>query len=215
MIKCKNITLTHGKKVVFQDFSLEVKAKERLVIVGESGAGKSTLLRLIAGFIAPNRGEIYLNNQLVTKDKTILIPPNKREISMIFQDLALWSHLDVEGNIAFGLKIKKIPKQEQQKIVKEMLEMVGLEGYEKRKIEKLSGGEQQRVALARALALSPKIVLMDEPLSSLDAKRNKQLRKHIVTLQERLDFTLVYVTHNEDEVKDIATDIYNMDYHNI
>jgi len=215
MIKCKNITLTQGKKRVFKDFSLEVKTKERLVIVGESGAGKSTLLRVIAGFIAPERGEIYLNNQLVTKDKTILIPPNKREISMIFQDLALWSHLDVEGNIAFGLKIKKIPKQERQKIVKEMLEMVGLEGYEKRKIEKLSGGEQQRVALARALALSPKIVLMDEPLSSLDSKRNKQLRKHIVTLQKQLGFTLVYVTHNEDEVKDIATDIYNMDYHNI
>jgi len=205
MIQCKNITLQQGEKTIFKDFSLEVKAKERLVIVGASGAGKSTLLRLIAGFITPDKGEIYIDTQLTTQDNTILIPPNKRDISMIFQDLALWPHLDVEGNIAFGLKIQKVSKLERQEKVKEILKMVGLEGYEKRKIETLSGGEQQRVALARALVLSPKIILMDEPLSSLDATRNKQLRQHIITLQEHLGFTLVYVTHNKEEAKEVAT----------
>jgi len=205
MIQCKNITLQQGEKTIFKDFSLEVKAKERLVVVGDSGAGKSTLLRLIAGFITPDKGEIVIDSQLATQDKNILIPPNKRDISMIFQDLALWPHMDVQGNIAFGLKIQKVSKPKRQEKVKEMLNMVGLEGYEQRSIETLSGGEQQRVALARALALSPKIILMDEPLSSLDTTRNKQLRQHIVTLQERLGFTLVYVTHNEEEAKEIAT----------
>lgn len=208
MIRCKNITLKQEKETIFKDFSLEVKAKERLVIVGDSGAGKSTLLRLIAGFIAPNSGEIYIDNTLVTQDTNILIPPNKRDISMIFQDLALWPHLDVESNIEFGLKIQKVPKDKRQEKVKEMLAMVGLEGYEKRAIETLSGGEQQRIALARTLALSPKIILMDEPLSSLDNTRNKQLRKQIVTLQEDLGFTLVYVTHNEEEAKEIGTRIF-------
>jgi ABC-type sugar transport system ATPase subunit len=208
MIHCKNITLKQEKETIFKDFSLKVKAKERLVIVGDSGAGKSTLLRLIAGFIAPNSGEIYIDNTLVTQDTNILIPPNKRDISMIFQDLALWPHLDVESNIEFGLKIQKVPKDKRQEKVKEMLAMVGLEGYEKRAIETLSGGEQQRIALARTLALSPKIILMDEPLSSLDNTRNKQLRKQIVTLQEDLGFTLVYVTHNEEEAKEIGTRIF-------
>ena len=205
MIQCKNITLLQDEKTIFEDFSLEVKAKERLVVVGDSGAGKSTLLRLIAGFITPDKGEIVIDTQLATQDKNILIPPNQRDISMIFQDLALWPHMDIQGNIAFGLKIQKVTKPKQQEKVKEMLSMVGLEGYEKRSIETLSGGEQQRVALARALALSPKIILMDEPLSSLDTSRNKQLRQHIVTLQERLGFTLIYVTHNEEEAKEIAT----------
>ena len=205
MIHCKNITLKQGKETIFKDFSLEVKAKERLVIVGDSGAGKSTLLRLIAGFIVPNSGKIYIGDTLVTQDNHILVAPNKRDISMIFQDLALWPHLDVQGNIEFGLKIQKVSKGKRQEKVKEMLAMVGLEGYEKRAIETLSGGEQQRVALARALALSPKIILMDEPLSSLDNTRNKQLRKQIVSLQETLGFTLVYVTHNEEEAKEVAT----------
>jgi len=205
MIHCKNITLKQEKETIFKNFSLEVKAKERLVIVGNSGAGKSTLLRLMAGFIVPNNGEIYIGNTLVTQDTNILVAPNKRDISMIFQDLALWPHFDVQSNIEFGLQIQKVSKDKRQEKVKEMLTMVGLEGYEKRNITTLSGGQQQRVALARALALSPKIILMDEPLSSLDTTRNKQLRKQIVTLQENLGFTLVYVTHNEEEAKEVAT----------
>ncbi len=204
MIRCKNITLKYNKSI-FQNFSLEVKAKERLVVVGNSGVGKSTLLRVIAGFTPLDSGEIYIDNRLVTKDRDIIIPPNRREIGMIFQDLALWPHLDVEGNISFGLKIKKVPKEKRKKIVEEMLNMVGLKGYENRTIDRLSGGEQQRVALARTVALSPKIILMDEPLSSLDSSQNIRLRREIIRLQEDLKFTLIYVTHNQDEVDEIAT----------
>lgn len=207
MIKCKDITVKRNKKYIFKDFYLEVKAKERLVVVGNSGVGKSTLLRVIAGFIAPDRGKIYIDNQLVTEDRDIIIPPNRRGVGMIFQDLALWPHLNVEGNIEFGLKIKKVSKLKRKEIVENMLSMVGLQGYENRSIETLSGGEKQRVALARTIALSPKIILMDEPLSSLDKSQNIKLRQQIIKLQENLKFTLIYVTHNEDEVKDIATDI--------
>ena len=207
MIKCKDITVKRNKKYIFKDFYLEVKAKERLVVVGNSGVGKSTLLRVIAGFIAPDRGKIYIDNQLVTEDRDIIIPPNRRGVGMIFQDLALWPHLNVEGNIEFGLKIKKVSKLKRKEIVENMLSMVGLQGYENRSIETLSGGEKQRVALARTIALSPKIILMDEPLSSLDKSQNIKLRQQIIKLQENLKFTLIYVTHNEDEVKEIATDI--------
>jgi len=205
MLELKNITLIQENRSIFKDFNLSVANKERLVIMGESGAGKSTLLRLIAGFITPTRGDIYIDNKHVTHHTRIEIAPHLREISMIFQDLALWPHLSVFGNIAFGLKIQNIPKQLQQEKVQQMLSLVGLEGYERRAIDTLSGGEQQRVALARALVLSPKIVLMDEPLSSLDAKRNKVLRQEIVKLQEKLGFTLIYVTHNDEEAQEIAT----------
>ncbi len=206
MIRCKNLTLKYKQKSIFKDFSLYIEDRERLVVVGESGVGKSTLLRVIAGFTPLDSGEIYIDNQLVTKDRDIIVPPNRRGIGMIFQDLALWPHLDVQGNIAFGLKIKGVPKYKRKEIVEEMLNMVGLQGYENRNIDRLSGGEQQRVALARTLALSPKTILMDEPLSSLDKAQNIKLRREIIRLQEDLKFTLVYVTHNEDEVEEIATE---------
>ncbi len=205
MIRCKNITLKYKQKSIFKDFSLYIEDRERLVIVGESGVGKSTLLRVIAGFTPLDSGEIYIDNQLVTKDRDITIPPNRRGIGMIFQDLALWPHLDVQGNIAFGLKIKRVPKYKRKEIVEEILNMVGLQGYENRNIDRLSGGEQQRVALARTLALSPKTILMDEPLSSLDKAQNIKLRREIIKIQEDLKFTLVYVTHNENELEEIAT----------
>ena len=205
MLALKNITLIRDNHSIFKDFNLILSAKERLVIMGESGAGKSTLLRLIAGFITPTHGEILIDNKRVTYDAQIAVEPHQRDVGMIFQDLALWPHLSVYGNIAFGLKIQKTSKSEQQYKVTQMLQLVGLEGYENRTIGSLSGGEQQRVALARALVLSPKILLMDEPLSSLDNKRNKILRREIIKLQEKLGFTLVYVTHNQEEAKEIAT----------
>jgi len=205
MLALKNITLIRDNRSIFKNFNLTLSAKERLVIMGESGAGKSTLLRLIAGFITPTHGEILIDNKRVTYDAQIVVEPHQRDVGMIFQDLALWPHLSVYGNIAFGLKIQKTSKKEQQHKVTEMLQLVGLEGYENRTIDSLSGGEQQRVALARALVLSPKILLMDEPLSSLDNKRNKILRREIIKLQEKLGFTLVYVTHNQEEAQEIAT----------
>lgn len=205
MIELKNITLHQDKKVILKDFTLHITPGERLVILGESGSGKTTILRLIAGLIAPDSGEVIINKRLATKDKHILLQPHQRDISMVFQDLALWPHLSVGKNIEFGLKIKKMPEKERTAKVKEMLRMVGLEGYENRHIDTLSGGEGQRAALARALAPSPRILLLDEPLSSLDSRRNKALRKEIVRLQEVLGFTLVYVTHNQKEAEEIAS----------
>ena len=205
MIVLKNISYRVENRSIFEAFNLHIAAKERLVIRGASGAGKSTLLRLLAGLLLPQSGEIIINHQKVSQDNKMLVPPHKRGVGMLFQDLALWPHLSVGGNIEFGLKIQKLQKIARQEKVQEMLKKVGLEGYESRNINTLSGGEQQRVALARALALSPKIMLMDEPLSSLDSARNKALRKEIVRLQEEMEFTLVYVTHSEEEADEIGT----------
>ncbi len=201
MISIQSLTLRQNNKTIFKDFNLHIKAKERLVIQAESGRGKTTLLRLIAGLSVPNSGEIYIDGKLVTKDKNILIAPYKRKISMVFQDLALWSHMNVADNISYAHRINGVSKTKQKEISQTMLKLVGLEGYELRSIDTLSGGESQRIALARALATEPKIVLMDEPLSSLDSKRNALLRKEIIRLQEELGFTLLYVTHNEVEAR--------------
>ena len=213
MIELKEIYLKRNKRAIFNGFNLKVQPKERLVIVGESGSGKSTLLRLIAGLERPDSGDIYIritSNKLVTKDREILIEPYERGVNMVFQDLALWTHLNVEGNIAFGLKVKGFSKEKITKKVDEMLFLVGLEGYKKRAIETLSGGEQQRIALARALATNPKVLLMDEPLSSLDSKRKSVLSQKIVELQELLGFTLLYVTHSQIEAEYIATRVVEL-----
>ena len=204
MVALENITLLYEGKDVLKDFSLNIPSKERLVILGASGSGKTTLLRLIAGFIAPAKGKITIDGNIVAKEGKILIPPHKRAIGMVFQDLALWPHMNVKENIAFGLKVHKVPRKTRKEKVLEMLRLIGLEGYEKRRIDQLSGGQQQRVALARALALSPKVLLMDEPLSSLDPELNRRLRKEIVRLHEMLGFTLVYVTHSAEEAEEIG-----------
>jgi ABC-type sugar transport system ATPase subunit len=210
MIVLKNIVVEHHQQVILKDFNLRIHAKERLVIWGRSGAGKSTVLRLIAGLDVPDLGEVWLNGALVTKDQKLLLAPHEREVNMVFQDLALWSHLDVQNNIDFGLRIAKQSKKIRLKKVQKMLLLLGLEGYENRRIETLSGGEQQRVALARALVMKPKILLMDEPLSGLDKQRTTEILEEILNLQQRLGFTLVYVTHNQEEVERIATRILEL-----
>ncbi len=210
MIELKDINLELDGKSIFNNFNLHIKAKERLVIVGESGLGKSRLLRLIAGLDAPDRGEIYIDDILVTKDREIVVEPYARGVNMVFQDLALWSHLSVEKNISFGLEVQKVPKIEIDKKVKDMLHLVGLDGYQKREIETLSGGEQQRIALARSLATNPKILLMDEPLSSLDYQRQKLLSQKIVELQDLLGFTLIYVTHNHKEARSVGSRVFEL-----
>ena len=210
MIEFKNVSLKQQNQEILKDFNLHIKNHQRLVIVGASGSGKTTLLRLIAGFITPDSGEIFIDNKVVSKDKKILLPPHKREVGMVFQDLALWTHMSVEQNIEFGLKIQKMPKKQRRKKVAEFLHLVGLDDYGKKRVEQLSGGEQQRVALARSLVLSPKILLMDEPLSSLDEELNLKLRAEIVRLQKELGFTLVYVTHNMDEAEEIGEKILSL-----
>ncbi len=199
----------NGGKVL-DNISLAIDAGERIVILGPSGCGKTTILRLIAGFIAPDTGSISIAGELVSRDGHIIKPPERRNLGMVFQDLALWPHLSVKGNIEFGLKAKGLPKIERKRRIREVLNLVGMAGYADRKPAELSGGQQQRVALARALVLEPKVLLMDEPLSSLDLELNMRLRKEILRLQEKLEFSLLYVTHDQDEAFDIATRVVSM-----
>ena len=211
MIEFQHVSLAYEDKPVLKPFDLTIGRKERLVILGASGSGKTSLLRLIAGLIVPTTGEIKIDRKTVSRPGTAVVAPNKREVGMVFQDLALWPHMTVEENISFGLKLKHIDKKKRHTRVDELLSLMGLPGYGERHINQLSGGEQQRVALARALILSPKVLLMDEPLSSLDTALNLRLRKEIVRLQETFGFTLVYVTHNEEEAKEIGTRILLME----
>jgi len=204
IIKLDSVTKFYNGDIALDRCSLEIEQGERLVILGPSGCGKTTVLRLIAGFIAPDSGRIHLNGILVSENKKILVPPEKRDIGMVFQDLALWPHLTVAGNLAFGLKARGVAKNERQKRIREMLQLVGLSGFENRKPSELSGGQQQRVALARALILQPDVLLMDEPLSSLDHDLNVRLRNEVVRLQNEIGFTLVYVTHDREEAFSIA-----------
>ncbi len=205
MISLHEVTLALSGQRILDNLTLDIQKAERLVILGASGSGKTTLLRLIAGFVAPDSGSVVIADSVVSKDGKIIVSPYRRGVNMVFQDLALWSHMNVEENIGFGLKMQGVSKDMREKEVAKMLETVGLQGYAKKRIHQLSGGEQQRVALARALITKPKILLMDEPLSSLDAQLNQKLRAEIVRLQESLGFTLVYVTHNETEAREIST----------
>ncbi len=211
IIRLNSVSKFYKQSKVLDNLSLEIEEKERIVIVGPSGCGKTTLLRLIAGFTAPDTGSLFIEEDLAARDGKIIKEPQERNLGMVFQDLALWPHLSVEENIAFGLKARGVGKVERKERIKTILTLVDLIGYEKRKPFQLSGGQQQRVALARALVLEPKILLMDEPLSSLDTALNLRLRREIIGLQEKLGFTLVYVTHNEKEASDIATRLVKMD----
>ncbi|MBW1900259.1 MAG: ABC transporter ATP-binding protein [Deltaproteobacteria bacterium] len=194
----------NGRKAL-DNISLEIDEGERTVILGPSGCGKTTILRLIAGFISPDTGGISIAGEMVSRNGRIIKPPEQRNLGMVFQDLALWPHLSVKGNIEFGLKAKGLPKIERKRRIQETLNLVGMAGYADRRPGELSGGQQQRVALARALVLEPKVLLMDEPLSSLDLELNIRLRKEILRLQEKLGFTMVYITHDRDEAFDMAT----------
>jgi ABC-type Fe3+/spermidine/putrescine transport system ATPase subunit len=201
--------LYKGAKAL-DNVSLQIDKGECIVILGPSGCGKTTILRLVAGFIAPDTGSISIAGELVSKNGRIIKPPEQRNLGMVFQDLALWPHLSVKGNIEFGLKAKGMPKIEREQRTLETLNLVGMKNYADRKPAELSGGQQQRVALARALVLEPKVLLMDEPLSSLDLELNVRLRKEILRLQEKLGFTLLYVTHDRDEAFDMATRVVSM-----
>jgi len=210
LIDIKNITKQYTKNKILENFSLHVEQGSRVVLFGASGSGKSTLLRIIAGLENIDNGEIYIDAKLVSKKNEIIIQADKREIGFVFQDLALWPHLNVAQNIEFGLKIKKVDKEDRVEKVKEILKKVNLSGFESREISQLSGGQKQRVALARTLVVNPKIILMDEPLSSLDYELNTQLRQEILSLQKEFKFTLVYVTHNKEEAEFLADNILYM-----
>ncbi|MCP4715812.1 MAG: ABC transporter ATP-binding protein [Deltaproteobacteria bacterium] len=210
IVELNSVSRLYNGKKVLDNISLKIQKGGRTVIFGPSGCGKTTVLRLIAGFIAPDMGSISIAGEPVSQSGCIIKPPEQRNIGMVFQDLALWPHLSVEGNIEFGLKAKGLPKAARKERIREILNLVGMPDYAAQKPTELSGGQQQRVALARAIVLEPEVLLMDEPLSSLDLELNLRLRKEILRLQEKLGFAMVYVTHNPDEVLDIATQVIIM-----
>ncbi len=210
VVELDNVSKAWNGERVLKGISLAIEQRERIVILGPSGCGKTTVLRLIAGFIAPDGGSVAIAGRLAARDGRILAPPEQRHLGMVFQDLALWPHLSVWGNVEFGLKATRAPKAERRRRIARMLKRVGLEDLGQRKPAELSGGQRQRVALARALAPEPDVLLLDEPLSSLDPELNQRLRNEIVGLQERLGFTLVHVTHNHEEAGVIATRVIHM-----
>lgn len=209
-IKLKNVTKKYNNRSGIVDFSLDINKNERVVILGPSGCGKTTLLRLIAGFMEPDSGSIFINGELVSSDGKILKEPEDRSIGMVFQNLALWPHLTVRENLEFGLKSKGISVEERERRIYDISRIMQMERFLNSMPSQLSGGEQQRVALARALVLNPKILLMDEPLSSLDIELNLLLRREILRLQDEIGFTLVYVTHNIEEAFYIGSRIVIM-----
>jgi iron(III) transport system ATP-binding protein len=193
-IAVRNLTKRFGPLAAVSDVTLEIGEGELFTLLGPSGCGKTTLLRLIAGFYAPDEGEIRFNDRRVNE-----VPPNERGIGMVFQAYALWPHMTVFENVSYGLKLKKLGGSEIATRVKAVLDKVTLAGLEKRYPGQLSGGQQQRVALARALVLNPEILLLDEPLSNLDAKIRIQVRAEIRKLQQELGITTIYVTHDQEE----------------
>ena len=191
----KNIRKTYdNNKTVINNVNLEIKDKEFVVLVGASGCGKSTLLRMIAGLEDITSGEIFIGDKKVND-----IPPKDRDIAFVFQSYALYPHMTVRENIAFGLKMRKVPKSEIDKKVKEAADILNLGEYLDRKPKQLSGGQRQRVALGRAIVRNPKVFLMDEPLSNLDAKLRVQMRSEIKKLHQKLQTTFIYVTHDQTE----------------
>jgi spermidine/putrescine ABC transporter ATP-binding subunit len=193
-IQLQNIVKRFGTLEAVSHISLEIQDGELFTLLGPSGCGKTTILRLIGGFHKPDEGEIYFAQKPVAS-----IPPYERNIGMVFQNYALWPHMTIFGNIAYGLKLKKFPKGEISAKVHHALKLVNLTGLEKRYPGQLSGGQQQRVALARALVLNPDVLLLDEPLSNLDAKIRVQVRAEIRKLQKELGITTIYVTHDQEE----------------
>ena len=194
-----------GDNRVINDVSFSVKSNEFLTILGPSGCGKTTLLRAIGGFEEPTAGKIFLNGEDMAG-----IPPHKRQVNTVFQKYALFPHLNVFDNVAFGLKLKKVPKDEIRKRVKAMLKLVDLKGFEKRNITKLSGGQQQRVAIARALINHPKILLLDEPLGALDLKLRKDMQIELKQIQQNLGIAFVYVTHDQEEALSMSDTVVVM-----
>lgn len=194
IVKLENFSKSYGKKEIIKKIDLEVYEGEFLTLLGSSGCGKTTILRSISGLDHPTVGKVYIDGE----DVTALEPP-QRQVNTIFQNYALFPLMTVEENIGFGLKMKKVPKDEIKKRVKKMLDLVHLNGYEKRKPKELSGGEQQRVSIARGLINNPKVLLLDEPLSALDLKLRKKMQIELKQLQRKLGVTFIYVTHDQDE----------------
>ena len=194
VVSLKDINFKYSNEVILNHINLDIYDKEFITLLGPSGCGKTTTLRIIAGFETPQEGEVFFDGEKVND-----LPPYKRNVNTVFQKYALFPHLNVFDNVAFGLKLKKLPKKEIEEKVKRMLAIVDLKGYEKRPVKALSGGQQQRVAIARALVCDPKLVLLDEPLGALDLKLRKDMQIELKQLQQKTQKTFVYVTHDQEE----------------
>ena len=206
IISVEHVSKYFGEKAVLNDVNLQVRKGEFVTILGPSGCGKTTLLRLIAGFQTASEGVITMSGKEITQT-----PPHKRPVNTVFQKYALFPHLNVYNNIAFGLKLKKLPSATIEKKVKQALKMVGLTDYEDRDVDSLSGGQQQRVAIARAIVNEPEVLLLDEPLAALDLKMRKDMQMELKEMHKSLGITFVYVTHDQEEALSMSDTVVVMD----
>ena len=198
-LKLSNIQKRYGDVAALDEIDIEIFDGEFFSLLGPSGSGKTTCLKVIAGFEVPDSGSIHLFDEDVSS-----IPPFKRDVNTVFQDYALFPHMNVRDNVGYSLKIKKVPKNDQERLIEEILKKVKLQGYDSRKPSELSGGQRQRVALARSLINKPKVLLLDEPLGALDLKLREQMQFELKSLQRQFEITFVYVTHDQQEAMSMS-----------
>ena len=205
LIRLNGISKSFDGETVLDNMDLEIHDKEFITLLGPSGCGKTTTLRIIGGFEMPDEGDVYFGGKRIND-----VPPYERQVNTVFQKYALFPHLNVFDNIAFGLRLKKRPDQEIKEKVKEMLAMVNLKGFERRRVETLSGGQQQRVAIARALINQPKVLLLDEPLAALDLKLRKDMQNELKNIQKETGITFIFVTHDQEEALSMSDTVVVM-----
>ncbi|MBQ3888991.1 MAG: ABC transporter ATP-binding protein [Clostridia bacterium] len=206
IITLKDVSIAFDGETILDTLNLTIRDREFITFLGPSGCGKTTTLRIIAGFLEPDSGEVFFGDKKMNG-----VPPYKRPVNTIFQRYALFPHLNVYENVAFGLRLRKLPETQIRDTVKEMLALVNLKGFERRAVATLSGGQQQRVAIARALAVGPKVLLLDEPLGALDLKLRKDMQVELKAIQQRLGITFIYVTHDQEEALSMSDTIVVMD----
>ena len=206
LIRLQNLVMEFDGERILDGINLTINDHEFLTLLGPSGCGKTTTLRIVGGFLNPTSGDVYFDGKRIND-----VPPYDRQINTVFQRYALFPHLDVYDNIAFGLKVAKLPKAEIHDRVQEMLAVVGLKGYENRRTDSLSGGQQQRVAIARALVNRPKVLLLDEPLAALDLRLRKDMQNELKRIQQAMGITFVYVTHDQEEALSMSDTVIVMD----
>ncbi len=205
IIDLKNISVAFDGEQILKNLNLYIRDKEFITFLGPSGCGKTTTLRIIGGFLKPDSGDVIFEGKKING-----VPAHKRQVNTIFQRYALFTHLNVFENIAFGLRVKHTPEAQIKKTVEEMLAMVNLKGFEERNINSLSGGQQQRVAIARALAVKPRVLLLDEPLGALDLKLRKDMQNELKSIQQRMGITFIYVTHDQEEALSMSDTVVVM-----
>ena len=210
IVSLNDVVVSFDQETVLNNISLDIKDKEFVTLLGPSGCGKTTTLRIIGGFLSPDKGNVIFEGKNITN-----LPPYKRNVNTVFQKYALFPHLNVYENIAFGLRVKKLAESEIKTRVGEMLDLVNLKGFENRAVQNLSGGQQQRVAIARALVNRPKVLLLDEPLGALDLKLRKEMQTELKRIQQSLEITFVYVTHDQEEALTMSDTVVVMNDGNI